>query len=92
MKALCVSFAAGALAGCGFVAALLFVDVGGLGMLIARDQAGFQPTLMLFLSFAALLGVAVAISSLAFVERPSGHRRQTVRAFSTVRRPQPRSR
>jgi|AraplaMF_Col_mMF_1032025.scaffolds.fasta_scaffold00624_11 hypothetical protein len=86
MKALRVPFAAGALAGGLFVAALLILDVGGLGTLIMRDQAGFLPLLMLLLGFAALFGLAVAVSSLAFAERPSGHPLRLVRASSTVRR------
>jgi hypothetical protein len=92
MKALCVPFAAGALAGGCFVVALLFLNIGGLGSLIASDQAGPLPLLMLLLGFAALFGLAVAVSSLAFAERPNGHRLQLVRASSAVRRPQPRSR
>jgi hypothetical protein len=96
MKALRVPFAAGALAGGLFVVALLFLNVGGLGTLIARDEAGALPLLMLLIGFAALFGIAVSISSLAFVERPNGHRRQwtpiAVRASSAVHRPRPRSR
>lgn len=96
MKALRVPFAAGALAGGLFVVALLFLNVGGLGTLIARDEAGALPLLMLLIGFAVLFGVAVAISGLAFVERPKGHRQQwtpiAVRASSAVHRPRPRSR
>ena len=92
MKALCVSFAAGAFAGCCFVAALLSLDIGGLGSLSAPGRSGFLPLLMLLLGFAALFGLAVAVSSLAFSERPSGHRLQPVRASSAIRRPLPRSR
>ena len=96
MKALRVPFAAGALAGCLFVLALAFLNVGGLGTLIALDEAGTLPLLMLLIGFAALFGIAVAISSLAFEERPNGYRAQckpiAVTASSTVRRPRPRSR
>jgi len=96
MNALRVPFAAGALAGGLFVAALLFLDVGGLGTLIARDQAAFLPVLMLLPALAALFGIAVAASSLAFLEHPSGHRKHwqpiTVRASSTACRPRPQSR
>jgi len=96
MRALRVPFAAGALAGCLFVVALVFLNVGGLGILIARDEAGTLPLLMLLVGFAALFGIAVSISNLAFDERPNGHRRQwtplAVRASSAVRRPRPRSR
>jgi hypothetical protein len=95
MNALRVPFAAGALAGCCFVAALLFLDVGGLGTLVTRDQATYLPLLMLLTAFAALFGIAVAISSLAFADKPKGHRPQckpiAVTASSTVRRPRPRS-
>jgi hypothetical protein len=92
MKTLRVPFAAGALAGSCFVAALLFLNIGGLGRLIARDQAGFLPLIMLMLGFAALFGLAVAASSLTFAERPSGHPVQLVRASSAVRRPRLRNR
>ncbi|GAB2179215.1 hypothetical protein [Dongia sp. agr-C8] len=85
MKALRLPFAAGALSGCGFVAVLLFLDVGGLGTLIAHDQA--LPLLMLLLAFAALFGLAVAISSLTFAEQPRGHPLRLVRAASAARRP-----
>jgi hypothetical protein len=92
MEALRHSFAAGAFAGCCFVAALLGFDVGGLAGLIARDAAGFQPLLLLLSAFAALFGVAVAASSLAFAEPSRGEPRRGVRAFSAVRRPQPLNR
>jgi hypothetical protein len=96
MKALRVPFAAGALAGCLFVVALLFLNVGGLGTLIARDAARTLPLLMLLIGFALLFGIAVSISGFAFVERPNGHWQQwipiAVRASSAVRRPRPRSR
>jgi hypothetical protein len=96
MKALRVPFAAGAFAGCLFVVVLLFLNIGGLGTLTARDAARTLPLLMLLIGFAALFGIAVASSSLAFVERPNGHRRRwtpiTVRASSAVRKPRPRSR
>ena len=96
MNALRVPFAAGALAGGLFAAALLFLNVGGLGTLIVHDQAAFLPVLMLLPAFAALFGIAVAASSLAFPEHPSGHRLHwqpiAVRASSAACRPRPRSR
>ncbi|WP_395019910.1 hypothetical protein [Dongia sp.] len=87
MKALRVAFAAGALAGACFVAALLLLDLGGLARLIVRDHAAFQPLLMLVLAFAALFGLAVAISSLSSAEQPRGHPLRLVRAALAARRP-----
>jgi arginine exporter protein ArgO len=76
MKALRVPFAAGALAGCLFVAALLILDVGGLGSLIARDQAALLPLFMLMAGFAFLFGIAVAASTVATVNRTDARRRR----------------
>ena len=92
MQALRVPFAAGALDGCCFVAALLFLNIGGLESLIMRDQAGCLTVFVLLLGFAMLFGLAVAISSLAFADRPTGDPEPMVRAFSAVHRPRPRSR
>jgi hypothetical protein len=95
MKPLRIPFAAGALAGACFVAALLALDIGGIGTLIADDQAALLPSLLLVLAFAGLFGVVVTVSSLAGELPPQGHTqgsRVAVRASSAVRRPRPQSR
>jgi hypothetical protein len=72
MKASLVPFAAGCLGGCLFVAALLLLDIGGLGTMMARDQAVFVPLFMLLVNLGGLFGIAVMISSLAGSDHPNG--------------------
>jgi hypothetical protein len=90
MQVLRIPFAAGAAAGCVFVLALLFLDIGGVGALVMRDQAGYLPLVMLLPAFAALFGLAVAASSLAGRTPPRDPEPQfeplAVRAVSAARR------
>jgi hypothetical protein len=76
MKASIISFAAGCLGGCLFVGALLLLDIGGLGTLVARDQAVFLPLFMLLVQLGGLFGMAVMLSSLADEPRADGHRQR----------------
>jgi hypothetical protein len=76
MKASLVPFAAGCLGGCAFVVALLFLDIGGLGTLIARDQAIFLSIFMLLVQIGGLFGMMVMLSSLTDEERPKGCRQR----------------
>jgi len=76
MKVWLVSFAAGCFGGCCFVAALLMLDIGGLGTLIARDQGALVPLLLLLTAVAGSFGVAMAVSSVAEEQPPRGGRLQ----------------
>jgi len=66
MKALRVPFAAGCLGGALFVLALLLLDIGGLGTLIARDHAMLLPLSMLL----AQLGGDEVMRAVAIAELP----------------------
>ncbi len=59
------TFAAGAVAGGLFLAALLLLDIGGLRTLMLHDRAVFVPFFMLLVDLCALFGMAVMITSLA---------------------------
>jgi hypothetical protein len=74
MKALLIPFAAGCLGGCLFGAALLLLDIGGLGTLILRDQASFLPLFMLLVQLAGLFGIAVMMSTVEAENPPRGRR------------------
>ena len=96
MEALRLPFAVGALAGCLFVAALLLLDIGGIGALIARDAAGLLPLFLLFLGFSGLFGIVVAATCFAMELRPRGHpialKPVAVRASAAACRPRSPSR
>ncbi|MDQ7248280.1 hypothetical protein [Dongia sedimenti] len=92
MKASLVPFAAGCLGGGLFVGALLLLDVGGIGTLIARDQAVFLPIFMLLVQLGGLFGMAVMLSSLMEEERADGDRqRVALSPLPAVHKPQPPS-
>ncbi len=63
MRRLLQSFALGAIAGGLFLAALLFLDIGGLGTLILRDRAALVPIALLLVNLCGLFGIVVAVSS-----------------------------
>jgi hypothetical protein len=68
-----MTFAAGTLGGCLFVAALLLFDIGGIGTLLAHDRSAMLALVMLLLQIGGMFGVAVWVSSLGEEERPRGH-------------------
>ena len=65
MPAPLIRFAAGCIAGCSFVIALLVLDVGGLGTLILRDRETFLALVMLLTQLGGLFGMAVMITATA---------------------------
>ena len=60
-----IRFAAGCIAGCSFVSALLVLDVGGLGTLILHDRETFLALVMLLTQLGGLFGMAVMITAIA---------------------------
>jgi len=60
-----IRFAAGCIAGCSFVIALLALDVGGLGTLVLHDRATFLALVMLLTQLGGLFGMAVMITAIA---------------------------
>ena len=72
MHTLMRHFAAGAVAGAFFLAAVLLLDIGGIGTLLLHDRAVFVPFFMLLVDLCGLFGMVVMLSSAWDEERPSG--------------------